>query len=175
MSVETLIMVWFLWVMTQCSPVGGYQRFRGTYRLHLQHSGNCAPFETSVTTHKTTQCQNPEHHDSHNDATFSSIRRQNAFRWPMLGRRVQGGPDCCTNVSGGCATPDPVFRLPEAELCLCLWLERPVVTCCSAYLFFLLVRLSIEVWEEIEEDNYVADEEDCQAFGQLAVVRQKTQ
>jgi hypothetical protein len=24
------------WVVTPCSFVGGYQRFRGTYRLHLQ-------------------------------------------------------------------------------------------------------------------------------------------
>jgi hypothetical protein len=26
----------FFWIVTQCSHVDGYQRFGGTYRLHLQ-------------------------------------------------------------------------------------------------------------------------------------------
>ena len=45
----------------------------------------------------------------------------------------------------------------------------------SSCFFCLLVGLSIEVREKVEEYNYVADEEERQGLGELAVVRQKTQ
>ena len=45
----------------------------------------------------------------------------------------------------------------------------------SPCLFFLLVGLSIEVWEEIEEYDYVADEEEGQGLRKLAVVGQKAE
>jgi hypothetical protein len=64
------------WIVTPCSLVGAYQRFGGTYRLHLQgsfsHVGRYQHFggrvkmkeirssETSVTTYKKTRCYNPE-------------------------------------------------------------------------------------------------------------------
>ena len=45
----------------------------------------------------------------------------------------------------------------------------------SPCLLFLLVGLSVEVREEVEEYNYVADEEEGQGLGELAVVGQKTE
>jgi len=45
----------------------------------------------------------------------------------------------------------------------------------SPCFFWLLVGLSVEIREEVEEYNYVADEEECQRLWELAVVRQKAQ
>jgi hypothetical protein len=35
--IQNMLVVVF-WVMTLCSPVGGYQSLQETYGLHLQHS-----------------------------------------------------------------------------------------------------------------------------------------
>jgi hypothetical protein len=41
----TAVKIWVVvfWVMTPCSPVGGYQRFDGTYVVHFQ--GRSVPLQ----------------------------------------------------------------------------------------------------------------------------------
>jgi hypothetical protein len=60
-----IVQIVMFWILTLHSLVGGHSCVRGTCQCHAENGGSIDPSSSGmlISTYRTTQCQNREHHN----------------------------------------------------------------------------------------------------------------